>query len=145
MLKVFFIKLELEEKKKVVIESFADKFIDVYPQQPISSSSTNGLNRYLCWNMIGNIIQRTEDSFKAIDINFSNIANKKKISFIDGNNLCLCVLNNCGAFFANKIEESEIDEYEKDDKRENAVIEFKTINNFSLLKNWTYTLPKDEV
>ena len=95
--------------------------------------------------MIGYIVQRSEPNFKAIDISFADFTNKKKISFVDVNNHNLAVLNNCGALFASKIEETELDEYEKDDKKDNAIIEFKSINNHSLLKNWSYTLPIEEV
>jgi hypothetical protein len=93
--------------------------------------------------MIGTIVQRNEQ-IKSIDINFADFTNKKKITFFNTHNFNMAVLNNCGAFFANKLDETELDEYENDDKKDNAVIEFRAINNYSLLKNWTYSLPNEE-
>lgn len=102
-------------------------------------------SRYLCWNLIGSVIVREESNFKAIDISFADISNKKKLTFIDTNNLCLGILNNCGAFLASKIDETNPDEYEKEGAKKTAVIEFKTIYTLSNMKNWQMELPTEEV
>ena len=49
-------------------------------------------------------------SFKAIDINFADVTNKKKISFMDVNDYSIGVMNNCGAFLANKLEYHKVAE-----------------------------------
>jgi hypothetical protein len=141
-----------EEKKNIVqkVESFADDIIGCLPQQPFFSSTTNvketDVSKYLSWNMIGCITSRQESGFKAIDISFADLTNKKKISFIDVNDLCYAVMNNCGALFANKIDEENEDEYENEDARKNAVLEFKNINlsGHSMLKDWIIQLPPKE-
>jgi hypothetical protein len=94
--------------------------------------------------MIGDIIQREELNFKTIDITPSDMSTKKKTTFIDCNKLSLAVLNNCGSFFASRLEESDMDEYEKEDNNL-AIIEFKNINNIPFYKNWNYQLPEEEV
>lgn len=144
-----------KEEKKLAnagprLESIADEIIQSLPQPGFFSSATNISNlnssRYLCWNLIGQIVSRQETAFKAIDITFADISNKKKITYIDTNDLCYAVLNNCGAFLANKLEEENEDEYEKEDSRKNAVIVFKSIHNnsYSMLKDWTLALPTKE-
>lgn len=141
-----------EEKKNIVqkVESFADDIIGCLPQQPFFSSATNvkesDISKYLVWNMIGSINSRQETGFKAIDITFADLTNKKKISFIDVNDLCYAVMNNCGALLSNKIDEENEDEYEKEDARKNAVLEFKNINlsGHSMLKDWIIQLPQKE-
>jgi chromosome transmission fidelity protein 4 len=55
-------------------------------------------------------------------------------------------MNNCGALLSNKIDEENEDEYEKEDARKNAVLEFKNINlsGHSMLKDWIIQLPQKE-
>ena len=118
-------------------------------QEPFIPSSTLGdgkSSRYLCYNLTGKIISRNDSSFKAIDIVFSDNTNKKNVSFIDTNEYYIATLNSVGALFANRIEEENLDEYEKEDKQKNAFIEFKTIQVSSLnfTKDWIYKLPSDE-
>ena len=143
-------KIREEKKQAMIEESMADKIIISLPQQALISSCTKPSDakesRYLCWNLIGQIVARKESNFNSIDITFADISNKKKISFIDTNDMCLAVMNNCGAFLANKTEEENDDEYEKEDKPKQAVIEFKSIHTgtYSLLKDWSITLPQEE-
>lgn len=131
----------------------ADKIIDCLPQASFNNNSLLNIKPeeeqssqvYLCWNMIGTINIRNEESLKLIDINFSEMTNKKKLVILNKNNYSLATMNNCGALLANQIEEENIDEYENEDKPKNATMEFKTIYNWSKYKDWQITFPKNEV
>jgi len=143
-------KAKEERQRKNVVESFADDIIGCLPQQILISTSTNftenSNSRYLCWNMIGQVIQRQEVTFKAIDIVFADLSNKKKITYIDSNDISLAVMNNCGAFLSNKLDDENEDAYEKEDVKQCAVVEFKSIqtNLYSAYKDWSVTLPSKE-
>jgi WD40 repeat protein len=142
-------RLKLEREAAEKKEAFSDEIIGTLPQQAIISNSTelneklNKTSCYLCWNMIGQIIKRNE-TYKSIEIIFSDLTNKNKISFVDVNDYVIAVMNNCGALFANKIDEENEDEYEKDDARQVACLEFKTISSNSMLKDWRLNLPAKE-
>lgn len=154
--KRLFKSIDREEKlrKMVGYESLADKIIDCLPQGAFNNNpeltftketeKKNNLN-YICWNMIGTISIRNDENFKFIDIDFSEITNKKKLILIDKNNLTLGIMNNCGALLASQIEEENMDEYEKEEKSKNAIVEFKTIHNWGKYKDWSITLPQNEV
>lgn len=153
LLKVFFtINLNFigrEEKKQTeYIESLADKIIECLPQEPFVSSSTPAKNvngHYLCWNLIGAVSVREQGEYKSIDITFADVTNKKKSTFLDIQGFCLAALNNCGVLLATKVEEENMDEYEKEDKKKNAVIEFKSVHSWSKTKDWSIELPVGEV
>jgi len=117
------------------------------PQKSFISGSTNyaanSNSRYLCWNLIGSIVAREENEFQAIDVDFSNPNNKKKLVIVDTNNSSMGVLNNCGAILASKGDEENFDEYEKEDKK-HSTIQFKPIHVWTTLKEWQYTLPQGE-
>lgn len=133
----------------------ADKIIDCLPQEIFNNNSlltykaeeSESSQVYLCWNMIGQINLRNEDNLKLIDVNFSEMTNKKKLVILNKNNYTLATLNNCGALFANQIEEENMDEYENEneEKQQNAIMEFRTIYNWSKYKDWQITFPKNEV
>ena len=55
-------------------------------------------------------------------------------------------MNNVRVLFANKIEELNIDEYEKENRRSEATIDFKSIqvSTTSLLTDWSVKLPEEE-
>ncbi len=124
------------------------------PQKPFNTNATlvysneserqSSLN-YICWNMIGTISIRNDENLKFVDINFAEITNKKKLVILDKNKLSLGVMNNCGALLASQLEEENIDEYEREDKVKNAVLEFKTIYNWGKYKDWSILLPEKEV
>jgi len=135
-------------------ESIADRIIDCLPQKPFNTNATLSYSpelekktnqNYICWNMIGTISIRNDENLKFIDINYAELTNKKKLVILDKNNLTLCVMNNCGALLASQLEEENMDEYEKEEKPKNAVLEFKTIYNWGKYKDWTILLPEKEV
>jgi hypothetical protein len=97
--------------------------------------------------MIGTINLRNEDKLRLIDINFSEMTNKKKLVILNKNNYTLATMNNCGALLANQIEEENMDEYENEneEKLKNAIMEFKTIYNWSKYKDWQISFLKNEV
>lgn len=95
--------------------------------------------------MIGSIAIRKDENLKFIDINFAELTNKKKLVILDNKNLTLGVMNNCGALLASQLEEENMDEYEKEGKAKNAVLEFKTIYNWGRYKDWSVDLPEKEV
>ena len=147
------IEQKLQEKKEneyeLNINSIKEQLHICELQEPFIPSSTFGdgqLPRYLCCNLTGRIISRSEASFKQIDIYFSDTTNKKNISFIDTNDFSIATMNNVGALFANKIEELNIDEYEKENRRSEATIDFKSIqvSTTSLLTDWSVKLPEEE-
>ncbi len=139
--------LDIEEKKQKKFTSLADKIIDCLPQKPFIPGSTSFLSnsntRYLCWNLIGSIIIREEDEFQAIDVDYSNPTNKKKLVIVDNNNCSMGVLNNCGAILASKGEEEDFNEYEKEDKKI-STLHFKPIHAWTNLKEWFYSFPQGE-
>ena len=134
-------------------ESLADKMIDCLPQEPFNMNSSlnpKNINKltnitYICWNMIGRISARNDEKFKFIDIDYSEITQKKKLTILDKNNLTLGIMNNCGTLLASQLEEENMDEYEKEGKPKNAILEYKTIYNWGNYKDWTLTLPPNEV
>lgn len=148
----------MEEKRKNEVigqyhESLADKIIDCLPQEPFISGSTSNTNlsRYLCWNLVGAVTSIYESSLRTIDISYADITNKKKITFIDTHEFSLAAMNHCGVFLASRVEEEEnIDEYEKDDKKESCYLEFKSSSINALcgnikIKDWGMNLPSHEM
>lgn len=95
--------------------------------------------------MIGSVSSRIQEDIKAIDINFADITNKKKVTFLDNYSFSLAALNNCGLILASKTIEDNYDEYEKEDKRKCAIIQFKSVHSFSRIKDWLIELPSGEV
>jgi hypothetical protein len=122
------------------------------PQKGFISGSTTLTNstgsRFLCWNLIGSLAIREESDFSAIEVEFSNPTNKKKLVIVDNNNISMGILNNCGCVFARKSEEDNMDEYEKDEKmddnKKKSMIQFKPIHTWTNLKDWFYFLPNGE-
>ena len=119
-------------------------------QEPFISGSTNDLEnlniKYLLFNLTGMVISKYQNSIKTIDVKFSDTSNKKNISFIDGKDYCIVAMNETGIVFGNKVEELNIDEYEKENRRKNGSIEFKSIriSNDNLLNDWIFDLPEEE-
>jgi hypothetical protein len=95
--------------------------------------------------MIGSVTAREQDEFKSIDVTFADVTNKKKLTLINANNYTLAALNNCGLLLANKVEEENMDEYEKEDKKTFSTIEFKSVHSWSKIRDWSVDLPAGEV
>ena len=119
-------------------------------QEPFISGSTNDLEnlniKYLLFNLTGMVISKIQNSIKTIEVKFSDNSNKKNISFIDGKDYSIVAMNETGIVFGNKVEELNIDEYEKENRRKNGSIEFKSIrfSNDNLLNDWIFDLPEEE-
>jgi len=148
--------IDKEEKFRNVNnhDSIAEKIIDCLPQKPFNTNATLILSKdmvkmnhliYICWNMIGTISIKDDENLRFIDINFAELTNKKKLVFLDKNNLSLGIMNNCGVLLASQLEEENMDEYEKEDKAKNAILQFKTIHNWGKYKDWSVILPDKEV
>ena len=121
-------------------------------QEPFTSGATlgyyeNNQQKYLLCNLTGRIISKIDNNnIKSIDVIFSDNSNKKKINFIDANDYCLASMNEIGIILANKIEEENLDEYEAENKRKNAQMEFKSIriSTINFLNDWVYIFPEEE-
>ena len=119
-------------------------------QEPFISGSTNDLEnlniKYLLFNLTGMVISKIQNSIKTIEVKFSDNSNKKNISFIDGKDYSIVAMNETGIVFGNKVEELNIDEYEKENRRKNGSIGFKSIrfSNDNLLNDWIFDLPEEE-
>ena len=121
-------------------------------QEPFTSGATlgyyeNNQQKYLLCNLTGRIISKIDsNNIKSIDVIFSDNSNKKKINFIDANEYSLASMNEIGMILANKVEEENLDEYEAENKRKNAQMEFKSIriSTINFLNDWTYTFPEEE-
>ena len=143
-------KKEMEkEEGELNINTIRDQLRICELQEPFIASSTIGdgiAPRYLCCNLTGRIISRNEATFKVIDIIFSDTTNKKNISFIDTNEYHLATMNNVGAIFGNKIEEENLGEYEKENRRKESTIEFKSVQmtTTSLINDWSVKLSSEE-
>ena len=103
-------------------------------------------SRYILCNLIGTIISKESNGIKSININFSDISDKKNISFIDGDEYIIGAMNEIGVLLGNRAEEENLDDYEKENRRKNASILFKPIINktINLMNDWKINLPQEE-
>lgn len=138
-------------KKVVAKEYFADNWIGAGPQNNIHSSETtlSKSRRFLCWNLIGNIIIRKDHDFNFLDIDFSDKNFRKNIRSRDLYNIEMGDMNYSGAILASRgIQENENeyeDEIHNDESRQYSYIQFKGFSYVYEACDWTVKLQKGEV
>ena len=136
--------------KNIDIETLKEKLGLIDIQGPFTSGSTSGMDniksRYILCNLIGTIISKENNGIKTITINFSDISDKKNITFLNSEDYIIGAMNEIGVIFGNQIEEENLDAYENEDRRKIASILFKPILNktMNLMSDWTKELPQDE-
>ena len=136
--------------KNIDIDTLKEKLGLIDIQEPFISGSTSGMDniksRYILCNLIGTIISKENNGIKTITINFSDISDKKNISFVNSEDYIIGAMNEIGVLLGNRIEEENLDAYENEDRRKNASILFKPILNktMNLMSDWTKVLPPDE-
>ena len=136
--------------QNIDIDTLKEKLGLIDIQEPFISGSTSGLDdvksRYILCNLVGNIISKESNGIKSININFSDISDKKNISFIDGDEYIIGAMNEIGILLGNRAEEENLDAYEKENRRKNASILFKPIINktINLMSDWKIDLPQEE-
>ena len=136
--------------KNIDIDTLKEKLGLIDIQEPFISGSTSGMDniksRYILCNLIGTIISKENNGIKTITINFSDISDKKNISFVNSEDYIIGAMNEIGVLLGNRIEEENLDAYENEDRRKNATILFKPILNktMNLMSDWTKVLPPDE-
>ena len=136
--------------QNIDIDTLKEKLGLIDIQEPFISGSTSGMDdiksRYILCNLIGTIISKESNGIKSININFSDISDKKNISFIDGDEYIIGAMNEIGVLLGNRAEEENLDAYEKENRRKNASILFKSIINktLNLMTDWKIDLPQDE-
>lgn len=85
-----------------------------YLHDPIAPGSTpfdEKNRRYMCWNLVGSVVCREEESGNRIEIKFADTSgSNKNFSFVDSEDFKLAALSYEGAFFANQPEDPEIDD-----------------------------------
>jgi len=149
--------------------------MEVQPQEPFSPSSTpleDNKRPILCWNHIGSIISRLDkdelsgSEVKYVDIEFTNSAARRNITFADTNHFCLASLGNSGAIFATDVANDDDDDDDwkgmsehtkqllkqsqrkkkKAQRWNGSVIYFHRFSTFGNTKekDWYSTLPKEE-
>ena len=136
--------------QNIDIDTLKEKLGLIDIQEPFISGSTSGMDdiksRYILCNLIGTIISKESNGIKSININFSDISDKKNISFIDGDEYIIGAMNEIGVLLGNRAEEENLDDYEKENRRKNASILFKPIINktINLMNDWKINLPQEE-
>ena len=136
--------------QNIDIDTLKEKLGLIDIQEPFISGSTSGMedvkSRYILCNLVGTIISKESNGIKSININFSDISDKKNISFIDGDEYIIGAMNEIGILLGNRAEEENLDDYEKENRRKNASILFKPILNktINLMSEWKINLPQDE-
>ena len=136
--------------QNIDIDTLKEKLGLIDIQEPFISGSTSGMDdiksRYILCNLVGTIISKESNGIKSININFSDISDKKNISFIDGDEYIIGAMNEIGVFLGNRAEEENLDDYEKENRRKNASLLFKPIINktINLMSDWKVQLPQDE-
>ena len=142
-------------------ESLADKLIDIIPQTAFVNNSTtfnNNSYRFLCFNMIGSVILRTDptttsvsgtmtssNTISTIEVVFSDQSNKKKLHFTEPTLISLACLNNCGVVLASKPDPTSEDEYEQINQINYSTLYFKSISYFSAYNDWQTVLPTETI
>ena len=140
----------IKNVQNIDIDTLKERLGLVDIQEPFISGSTSGLDdvhsRYIVCNLVGNIISKESKGIKTININFSDISDKKNISFVDGDDYIIGAMNEIGLFLGNRAEEENLDDYEKENRRKNASLLFKPILNktINLMSDWKVNLPQDE-
>ena len=136
--------------KNIDIDTLKEKLGIMDIQEPFMSGSTSGMDnvkiRYILCNLIGTIIYKENNGVKTITINFSDISNKRNISFINTEDYIIGAMNEIGLLLGNHIEEENLDAYEKEDRRKTSSLLFKPILNktMNLMLDWKKDLPQDE-
>ena len=136
--------------QNIDIDTLKEKLGLIDIQEPFISGSTSGMDdiksRYILCNLVGTIISKESNGIKSININFSDISDKKNISFIDGDEYIIGAMNEIGVLLGNRAEEENLDDYEKENRRKNASLLFKPIINktINLMSDWKVQLPQDE-
>ena len=136
--------------KNIDIDTLKEKLGLIDIQEPFVSGSTSGMDdiksRYILCNLIGTIVSKENNGVKTININFSDISDKRNISFINSEEYIIGAMNEIGVLLGNHIEEENLDAYETEDRRKNASLLFKPILNktMNLMSDWKKDLPQDE-
>ena len=140
----------VENVENIDIDTLKEKLGLTDIQEPFISGSSIGLDnyksRYILCNLIGRIILKESNDIKAVDVQFSDYSDKRNISFVNGEDFQIGALNEIGMLLANKIEEENLDQYENENKRKNALLIFKPIQNNTVkfLNDWRISLPQEE-
>jgi hypothetical protein len=124
-------KQEIAEKEEAInnvqnidIDTLKEKLGLIDIQEPFVSGSTLGMDnvksRYILCNLVGTIISKETNGIKSININFSDISDKKNISFIDGDDYIIGAMNEIGILLGNRAEEENLDDYENENRRKFA-------------------------
>ncbi len=150
-------KQEIAEKEEAInnvqnidIDTLKEKLGLIDIQEPFVSGSTLGMDnvksRYILCNLVGTIIAKETNGIRSININFSDISDKKNISFIDGDEYIIGAMNEIGILLGNRAEEENLDDYENENRRKFASILFKSIINktINLMTDWKINLQQDE-
>ena len=136
--------------QNIDIDTLKEKLGLIDIQEPFVSGSTSGMDniksRYILCNLVGTIVSKESNEIKTITINFSDISDKKNISFIDTDDYIIGAMNEIGVLFGNRAEEENLDDYENENRRKNASILFKPIltKTINLMSDWKVNLPQDE-
>lgn len=137
-------------KKAPTKEYFADNWIGSEPQNIVHSSETSLFKsrRFLCWNLIGNIVIRKDHDFNFLDIDFSDKNFHKNIRSRDIYDLQMGDMNYSGAILASKgvqLNENEYeDEIHNDEIKKFSYIQFKGFSYMYEPYDWTIKLQKEE-
>ena len=87
--------------------------------QPIlqpGSTPIRNERRFLVWNSVGSIVSRSEDTFCALEFEFSNMSKHKTIRMTDHYRFTMAALGDRGALLASEGEQKEEFEFESDRK-----------------------------
>lgn len=139
------------EKKIINQKNPAELWIDAAPQSLFHSSETSFFKsrRFLCWNLIGNIIIRKDNEYNFLDIDFSDRNFHKNIRTRDIYHLEMGDMNYCGAIMASRAIEVNENEYEdeihNDESKKFSYIQFKCFSYVYEPCDWTVKLQKGEV
>ena len=99
--------------------------------QPIlqpGSTPIRNERRFLVWNSVGSIVSRSEDTFCALEFEFSNMSKHKTIRMTDHYRFTMAALGDRGALLASEGEQKEEFEFESDRKSKKKTSTFKNTN-----------------
>ena len=122
--------------------------------QPGSTPIRND-RRFLVWNSVGSIVSRSEDTFCALEFEFSNMSKHKTIRMTDHYRFTMAALGDRGALLASEGEQKEEYDFESDrkknkknDEEEDArllsTLYYRPFASWSHNSDWTQQLPKGE-
>ena len=126
--------------------------------QPIlqpGSTPIRDERRFLVWNSVGSIVSRSEDTFCALEFEFSNMSKHKTIRMTDHYRFTMAALGDRGALLASEGEQKEEFEFESDRKSKKkkneeedgrllSTLYYRPFASWSHNSDWTQQLPKGE-